>query len=142
MAHVGEGALVGQDLVLLAAVHSVAALEHLSGDEALLFFGSRLSFDAALTTLDVTGIVRVLASELIEVLMLDGLSSTDALVRVHLHHLAHEVDFDIVHAGSVSSLQRLRLSYFGKLQASIARVSRKFVLQKVRQRSEDLLNHE
>ena len=89
MAHVGERALVGQDLVLLATVHSVAALEHLSGDEALLFFRSRLSLDAALTTLDVTGVVRVLASKLIEVLMLDGLSSTDALVRVHLHHLAH-----------------------------------------------------
>jgi hypothetical protein len=47
--------------------------------------------------------------------MFDGLSGFNPLIRIHLKHFDHDVNFDIVHHWSVPSLNGLRMGYLRKL---------------------------
>jgi hypothetical protein len=64
--------------------------------------------------------------------VLESLSSCDALVRVHLEHLGHQINLHLVHASGVTLLQRLRVWDVRELETGVARVATEFILQELR----------
>ena len=74
--------------------------------------------------------------------MINGLSGFNPLIRIHLKHFDHDVDFDIVHYWSVPGLNSLRMGYLWKLKALISAIPIKFILQEVWEWPQDLLDDE
>jgi hypothetical protein len=86
-------------------------------------------------------VLWVFFSQLIEILMLEGLSGSNALVGVHFKHHFHQVYLCVIHYRRVPSFKSFWRSDFRKLQSLIASVPIEFLLQKIWQRTQHFLDY-
>lgn len=128
--------------VLLALFHQIGLLGRLH--VAVNRFGSDLRLVTRLRSVpridlvDVRSyspalVVWILSSQVIEVVVLDGFSSTDSSLGVHIQHLCHKVNFSVVHNSSVSTGQSLWIGNLRELKTLVSAVSIEFLLQESRE---------
>lgn len=86
-------------------------------------------------------VLRVLAPELVEVLVVDGLLCCDPLIRVHLQQPLHQVNFDIIHDSGVAVFKRFRMRNIWELQTLESSVAAEFFLKEVRKWTKHFLNN-
>jgi len=109
-------------------------------DVGLRPIASHLVIDAGAGALSV--VFRIFFSQFVKVVMLDGLSCTDSLIGIHFEHLLHQIDFLVIHYWGISCLNCFWMRNLWELQPLIPRVPVEFVLQEVRQWTQNLLDDE
>ena len=73
-------------------------------------------------------VLLVVSTHFIKPLVLESLSCRNALIRVHMKHFLHQINFQLVHNRRIPCLNCLRVRDLGELESRVSWVAVKLIL--------------